>query len=88
MDYALDIAEELDKQFAKLVKKNKNIIEAIHKKIPEILSNPHHFKPLRAPLQNKRRVHIGGSFVLIFTIDEERKVVRLLEFAHHDDAYD
>jgi len=38
-------------------------------------------------MQNKRRVHISGSFVLIFKIVEERKVVQLIEFEHHDAAY-
>ena len=86
MEYSLEIAEDLDKTFSKLAKKDKIVFESINKKIPEILKNPYHFKPLRAPMQNKRRVHIG-SFVLIFKIDEERKSIQLLEFNHHDDAY-
>lgn len=88
MAYELEIADELNKRFAKLAKRDKRTFEAIHKKVEEILENPHHYKPLRAPLQNKRRVHIAGSFVLIFSIDESRKTVRLLEFDHHDNAYE
>jgi len=37
--------------------------------------------------QNKRRVHIGGSFVLIYEINEEQKIVTLLDFDHHDNVY-
>jgi len=55
--------------------------------VVEILENPHRYKPLRSPMQNKRRVHISGSFVLVFKIIEERKVAQLLEFEHHDKAY-
>ena len=87
MAYSLEIAEELNKVFDKLAKRDKVTFDAINKKVNEILENPYHYKPLRAPMQNKRRVHIAGSFVLIFKIDEERKVVQLLEFEHHDKAY-
>ena len=87
MAYSLEVAEELNKLFAKLAKKDKKTFEAINKKVNEILENPYHYKPLKAPLQNKRRVHISSSFVLIFKINEERKAVQLLEFEHHDKAY-
>ena len=87
MDYSIEVAENLDKVFAKLAKKDKRTFDAVDKKVKEILRNPHHYKPLKAPLQNKRRVHISGSFVLIFKIDEERKIVQLLEFEHHDKSY-
>ncbi len=87
MTYSLDVSDDLDKIFQKLAKKDKRTLEAINKKIKEILENPTHYKPLHAPLQNKRRVHISGSFVLIFKIDEEKKIVQILEFEHHDKAY-
>jgi len=87
MAYFLEVSEELNKQFSKLAKRDKVLFKALTKKVQEIRENPQHYKPLRAPLQNKRRVHIGGSFVLIFSIDEERNTVRLLEFEHHDEAY-
>jgi hypothetical protein len=38
-------------------------------------------------LQNKRRVHIGGSFVLIYEVNEEKKMVTLLDFDHRDNVY-
>lgn len=87
MVYSLEIAEDLNKVFRKIAKRDKVTFEAINKKVNEILNNPSHYKPLRAPMQNKRRVHVSGSFVLIFKIDEERKSVQLLEFEHHDNAY-
>ena len=87
MSYSLEIAEELNKVFDKLSKRDKKTFEIINKKIKEILEDPHHYKPLKTPLQNKRRVHISGCFVLIFKIDEQRKTVQLLEFEHHDQAY-
>jgi YafQ family addiction module toxin component len=62
-------------------------LEIINKKVSEILEDPYRYKPLKAPMQHMRRVHIAGSFVLIFSINEKAKTVILEDFAHHDEAY-
>jgi len=87
MTYSLEVAERLDKVFSKLAKKDKKRLKAIHKKIYEILQDPHRHKPLKGQLKNKRRVHIDKSFVLIYKIDEKERTVKVLEFDHHDKAY-
>lgn len=87
MEYQLQISEELDAAFSKLAKKNKKQLQIIDKKIQQILSNPYHFKPLRRDMHGARRVHIDKSFVLIYEIDEARKLIRLLDFDHHDHIY-
>jgi mRNA-degrading endonuclease RelE of RelBE toxin-antitoxin system len=61
--------------------------DAIENKTKHILENPKAFAPLHAPLEGKFHVHIMTSFVLIYSVDETRKVVRFLRFAHHDDAF-
>ena len=53
----------------------------------QILADPHHFKPLRAPLQNLRRVHLEGSYVLVYSIDEKNRLVVIEDYAHHDKIY-
>ena len=85
--YRLAVKENLDKKFKKLQKKDKEMLRIIERKVQDILEDPYRFKPLRKPLQNKRRVHIAGSFVLIYEIDEEGKIVTLLDFDHHDNVY-
>jgi mRNA-degrading endonuclease RelE of RelBE toxin-antitoxin system len=55
--------------------------------VDQILEDPYRFKPLRAPLQNQRSVHVMGCFVLVYEIVETGKTVRLLRFRHHDEAY-
>ena len=87
MEYQLQISEELDKVFSKLAKKNKKQLKIIHKKIDQILENPYHFKPLRGDMHGARRVHIDSSFVLTYEIDEEKKLIRFLDFDHHDPVY-
>jgi mRNA interferase RelE/StbE/toxin YoeB len=62
--YSLEVRESVDRIFSKLAKKNPKQMQIIDKKIKQILEKPHHFKPLRAPMQHLRRVHIDKSFVL------------------------
>lgn len=38
-------------------------------------------------MHGARRVHIGKSYVLIFEIDEKQKIIRILDFNHHDVIY-
>ena len=85
--YKLAVKESLDKQFKKLKKKDREMLMLIDRKVQEILDDPYRFKPLRKPLQKKRRVHVGRSFVLIYEINEEEKIVALLDFDHHDNIY-
>ena len=86
MMYDLEIEDKVYKIFSKLSKRDKALMIKINKKVLEIRANPLRYKPLKGPLKNRRRVHIG-SYVLIFSVDESRKVVKLLEFEHHDKAY-
>ena len=84
--YALEVREHVDRIFKKLAKKNPNQMEIMSKKIQEILDDPHMFKSMHFPLAGMRRVHFG-SFVLLFSIDEQRKTVILQDYEHHDRVY-
>jgi len=85
--YSLAIKPNLDKIFSKLKTKSPQQYGILFRKISEIIKNPHHFKPLRGDMHGARRVHIGKSFVLIFEIEEKNRIVRLLDYAHHDRIY-
>jgi len=84
--YCLEIEQEVIKAFRKLGKKDKKQLEAVNKKIQQILEDPLQFKPLKRPLEGLRRVHVG-SFVLIYEVFENPKIVRVLKYKHHDEAY-
>lgn len=84
--YNLEVRESVDGLFRKLAKKDKVSFEYINKKILEIRENPYHFKPLRKPLQNFRRVHIG-NYVLVYSINEKTKTIIIERYKHHDDVY-
>lgn len=85
--YTLAIRPELDRKLRKLSKRDKKRYEIIMEKSQEIILNPHHYKNLRAPLQNLKRVHIDTHFVLTFSVDEKTKTVMLEDFDHHDCIY-
>jgi YafQ family addiction module toxin component len=85
--YKLAVKQSLDRKFKKLRKRDREMLLLIDKKVKEILKDPCRFKPLKKPLQNKRRVHVGGSFVLIYEINEEESIVTLVDFDHHDNIY-
>ena len=85
--YKLAVKESLDKKFKRLQKKDKEMLRLVNRKVQDILEDPYRFKPMRKPLQNKRRVHVGGSFVLIYEINEKEKIVTLFDFDHHDNIY-
>ncbi len=85
--YSFDVREELDKAFTKISKKNPKQFEIIYKKIAEVIKNPHHYKNLKSPLQHFKRVHIDKSFVLVFSVDEDKKNVIFEHYDHHDGVY-
>jgi YafQ family addiction module toxin component len=82
----LEIEIEVIRLLKKLEKKDKKQLKAVSKKIEQILKDPHQFKPLKSPLEGLKRVHIG-SFVLIYEVLENSKIVRVLKYKHHDEAY-
>ena len=64
--YSLEIEQEVFKAFKKLGKKDAQQLEAIRKKVDQILNDPFQFKPLRHPLEGLWRVHVE-SFVYSYT---------------------
>ena len=87
MNYELLVDNKLKKKFLKIKKKDKLHAEILKRKIKEILESPHRFKSLTGEMSGIKRVHIGKSFVLIYTILEDQKIVKLLDYNHHDKIY-
>lgn len=83
--HSLEIEEQCQKDIKSLTKNNNSLRIALEKAINRVLLTPEHFKPMRFPLQNTRRVHVLGSFVLVYEV--KWNIVRLLRFSHHDEAY-
>lgn len=62
-------------------------MKIILKKIEQILENPYRFKPLRSDMKGYREVHVDKHFVLVYSIDEERKVVIIKDYDHHENIF-
>jgi len=84
-----ELKPELEKIMLKLKKKDPVSFSAVMNKIKEVVNSgdPDHYKPLRYDFRNKKRVHIRGSFVLIFTYDKQREFISFLDYDHHDIIY-
>jgi mRNA-degrading endonuclease RelE of RelBE toxin-antitoxin system len=87
LPYGLEYEQTCREAIDGATRKNKTLKIILEKKVSQVLEEPHHYKPLHPPLNNKFRVHVAKSFILIFEIDEMRQVVILKKFSHHDYAY-
>ena len=87
--YEFSIEENLQKKLKKLFKKDKIMYEILMKKFEEIImcEDINHYKNLRKPLQEYKRVHIKSSFVLIFKFIQGKNEVSFYDFNHHDIVY-
>lgn len=83
------IEDNLKKKLDKVHKKDKVLYEAVMNKIGEIINceDINHYKNLRSPLQDFKRVHIRGSFVLLFKYLRPKDTVVFYDMDHHDFIY-
>ena len=80
------VEEGLRKNLESLYKKDRVTYEALIKKMEDILNtDAEHYKNLRAPLQDFKRVHVRGPFVLIFKYVKDE--ISFYELDHHDRIY-
>ena len=84
--YKLKIKPNADKIFKKMMRREREQLERINEKIKEILQDPSHYKNLRWPLEDWKRVQIG-HFVLAFSVDENTNTVTIEDYDHHDNIY-
>jgi len=82
-------SKHLDRVLMKLAKKNKKLFENVLKKIQEVISTDEveHYKNLKYSLKEFKRVHVMGSFVLVFKYDKQEDLVYFTDFDHHDKIY-
>jgi YafQ family addiction module toxin component len=83
--YILVLSPRFDQVLKSLKRKSPDILVALDSGVEKILREPFLGKPLRNTLRNYRRIHVAGSFVLLYEIQDNQ--VRLLDFDHHDRIY-
>ena len=87
--HKFEIEEKLRQILKKLFKKDKKRYEIIWKKITEIINNPNieHYKNLKFPMNEFKRVHIDKSFVLVFKYCKIEDKLSFYDLDHHDKIY-
>ena len=84
--YTRAFSTNFQRVIRRLKKKNPDIVREIVARFPKLARNPELGKPLGNVLRGYRRIHIEGSFVLLYEI--KGSIVRLLDFDHHDRIYE
>ena len=87
--HKFEIEEKLHQILKKLFKKDKKRYEITWKKINEVVnsSDVEHYKNLKFPMNEFKRVHIDKSFVLVFKYDKTNNKIRFYDLDHHDKIY-
>lgn len=88
MSFRIIISDDLRKTLVILKRKDKIMFEIVEKKMVQIASldsvSIQHFKNLRSPLSDFKRIHLG-SFVLLFRVQANDIIFDAFE--HHDKIY-
>ncbi|HNW05802.1 MAG TPA: addiction module toxin RelE [archaeon] len=91
MTFASNLSNELKETIKKLYSKDKKLFLELQKKINLIIScdkeTINHYKNLRYGLSDYKRVHVGKSIVLLFSVDVQNNTVYFVKFDHHDKIY-
>jgi mRNA interferase RelE/StbE len=80
--YTLVFSLPFERILRRLRKKNPDLVRALISHFPKLEREPELGKPLRNVLRTFRRIHIEGSFVLLYEI--RNLDVHLVDFDHHD----
>lgn len=85
------LSDKLRDTLVKLSTRDKTLAIAVNKKIRQVCSCDAeligHYKNLKYGISEFRRVHVGKSFVLLFKVDFERKLVLFTKLDHRDNVY-
>ena len=83
--YVLVFSPIFEQAVRRLKKKKPDLVRELVSRFPKLARTPELGKPLKNVLRTYRRIHIEGSFVLLYEI--QGSVVRLLDFDHHNKIY-
>lgn len=89
-EYTICIKPTFKKNVKKIKgeKEKENIINKMNEIKQTVSSNnENHYKNLKKPLQKFKRVNVNTSFVMIFEIDSEKKIITFYNYEHHDKIY-
>ena len=87
--FAYDISDILRAKLEKLSKKDKILAQIFYKKVQEIINRDdktiNAYKNLRAPLNEYKRIHLTGNYILLFAV--KGKHIVFVDIRHWDDVF-
>ncbi|HLC95953.1 MAG TPA: hypothetical protein VJH97_01395 [Candidatus Nanoarchaeia archaeon] len=87
--FEYDIHDTLRAKLAKLGKKDRVLTSIFYKKVLEIISRDEKtinaYKNLRSPLQEYKRIHLTGNYILLFSVKGGK--VLFMDIKHWDDVF-
>lgn len=83
--YEIVFSVRFETVIRRVKRKSPDLARAIAAHFPKLEREPELGKPLRHVLRTYRRIHIEGSFVLLYEI--RGTCVYLIDFDHHDCIY-
>lgn len=85
----VEFEKNLQKKIRILYKKDKALYIRLQQKVQEIevCQDIDHYKNLRKPLEELKRVHVKGPFVLIFSYIPSEDRIIFWDIDHHDVIY-
>lgn len=89
--FTYDFSDKLRKRLDKLGSRDKVLALIFKKKVEEVVNKDKHtinsYKNLKSPQNEYKRIHLTGSFVLLFIADLNRNHIVFVDIVHWDKAY-
>lgn len=89
--FTYNLSEKLQKKISKVAKKDKILALIFRKKIHEVISHSlktiDTYKNLKSPQNEYKRIHLTGSYIVLFYGDKPNKHIIFIDIIHWDSAY-
>ena len=89
--FKFDISIKLKKKLKKLGKKDKILARTFKRKLTEVISHDEEsintYKNLKAPQNKFKRIHLTDNFILLFSVNSEKKQILFVDIMHWDYVY-
>lgn len=85
LKYGIIPSPTFDRALKGFLKRDKPLVNELWKQVDKLVYYPEIGKPLRYLMRTYRRLHVSGSFVLVYEISG--RVIYLIDFGHHDKIY-
>lgn len=87
--FKYDIQDTLRVKLDKIRKKDQVLASIFYKKVQEIINRDEKtinaYKNLRSPLNEYKRIHLTGNYILLFSVKGNRVV--FIDIRHWDDVF-